>query len=78
MRHLVTLFDLSTAEINRIFAIADDLKAKFNQGVREPILPGRVLGLLFEKPSLRTRVSFDGASVKRQPTSRACCRSMSM
>ena len=59
MRHLVTLFDLSTAEINRIFAIADDLKAKYNQGEREPILPGRVLGLLFEKPSLRTRVSFE-------------------
>ncbi len=59
MRHLITLFDLTTAEINRIFAIADDLKAKLKQGVREPILPGRVLGLLFEKPSLRTRVSFE-------------------
>lgn len=59
MRHLITLFDLTTAEINRIFAIADDLKAKYKQGLREPILPGRVLGLLFEKPSLRTRVSFE-------------------
>ena len=59
MRHLVTLFDLTAAEINRIFAIADDLKAKLKEGIREPILPGRVLGLLFEKPSLRTRVSFE-------------------
>jgi len=59
MRHLITLFDLTTAEINRIFAIADDLKAKYQQGLREPVLPGRVLGLLFEKPSLRTRVSFE-------------------
>jgi ornithine carbamoyltransferase len=61
MRHLLTLFDLSTDEIQRIFAIADDLKAKWKKGVREPLLPGRVLGLLFEKPSLRTRVSFETA-----------------
>ncbi len=61
MRHLLTLFDLSTDEIQRIFAIADDLKSKWKQGVREPLLPGRVLGLLFEKPSLRTRVSFETA-----------------
>lgn len=59
MRHLITLFDLSTAEINRIFAIAEDLKDKFARHIREPLLPGRVLGLLFEKPSLRTRVSFE-------------------
>lgn len=61
MRHLLTLFDLSTDEINNIFAIADDLKGKWAAGVREPLLPGRVLGLLFEKPSLRTRVSFETA-----------------
>jgi ornithine carbamoyltransferase len=59
MRHLFTLDDLSTAEIERIFAITQDLKAKFEQGVREPLLPGRVMALLFEKPSLRTRVSFE-------------------
>jgi ornithine carbamoyltransferase len=61
MRHLLSLFDLSTDEIERIFAIADELKAKWKKGVREPLLPGRVLGLLFEKPSLRTRVSFETA-----------------
>ncbi|MCA9270459.1 MAG: ornithine carbamoyltransferase, partial [Planctomycetales bacterium] len=61
MRHLITLFDLTTAEIQRIFAIAEDLKAKYHQGLREALLPGRVLGLLFEKPSLRTRVSFETA-----------------
>ena len=59
MRHLVTLFDLTAAEIQRIFTIADDLKTKLQQNIREPIWPGRVLGLLFEKPSLRTRVSFE-------------------
>src|SRR3990172_1528872 len=59
MRHLVTLADLSATEIARIFAITEDLKSKFAQGLREPLLPGRMLALLFEKPSLRTRVSFE-------------------
>jgi ornithine carbamoyltransferase len=59
MRHLVTVTDLTAAEIDRIFAIAADLKAKYNEGLREPLLPGRVMALLFEKPSLRTRVSFE-------------------
>lgn len=59
MRHLFSINDLSSAEIERIFAITQDLKSKFEQGVREPLLPGRVMALLFEKPSLRTRVSFE-------------------
>jgi ornithine carbamoyltransferase len=59
MRHLVTVTDLKSSEIDRIFAITEDLKAKFAQGLREPLLPGRVMALLFEKPSLRTRVSFE-------------------
>ena len=59
MRHLLTLADVSAAEIQRIFSITEDLKTKFAQGLREPLLPGRVLALLFEKQSLRTRVSFE-------------------
>lgn len=58
MRHLLTVADLTTEEIQRIFSISDDLKAKYRAGVREPLLPGRVMALVFEKPSLRTRVSF--------------------
>jgi ornithine carbamoyltransferase len=61
MRHLLTLADLTTVEIERIFSISEDLKAKFTSGLREPLLPGRVMALLFEKPSLRTRVSFEAA-----------------
>jgi ornithine carbamoyltransferase len=61
MRHLISLADLSTAEIERIFAISEDLKAKVEMGLREALLPGRVMALLFEKPSLRTRVSFEAA-----------------
>lgn len=59
MRHLVTLSDLSSSEIETVLAIATDLKEKFQRGVREPLLPGRVMALLFEKQSLRTRVSFE-------------------
>lgn len=59
MRHLFTLHDLTSAEIEQIFAITEDLKTKFERGVREPLLPGRVMALLFQKPSLRTRVSFE-------------------
>jgi ornithine carbamoyltransferase len=61
MRHLLTLADLSSAEIERIFSITEDLKTKFDKGLREPLLPGRVMALVFEKPSLRTRVSFEAA-----------------
>jgi ornithine carbamoyltransferase len=59
VRHVLTLFELSTDEIKRIFALSADLKANLARGVREQILPGRVLAMLFEKQSLRTRVSFE-------------------
>lgn len=59
MRHLITLDDVTGPEIETIFALTADLKSKFLAGVREPLLPGRVLALLFEKQSLRTRVSFE-------------------
>jgi len=61
MRHLLAMADLTAAEIERIFSISEDLKAKFQEGIREPLLPGRVMALLFEKKSLRTRVSFEVA-----------------
>src|SRR5687768_18513996 len=61
MRHILTLLELTTGEIKRIFALTKELKDKFLEGFREPILPGRVQALLFEKPSLRTRVSFEAA-----------------
>lgn len=59
MKSVLTLFDLSSDDINAIFDRSADLKTKLEQGIREPILTGRVAGLLFEKPSLRTRVSFE-------------------
>ena len=61
MRHFITLLDITPSEMEQIFAIAEDLKDKFQKGVREPLFPGRVLALIFEKQSLRTRVSFESA-----------------
>jgi ornithine carbamoyltransferase len=61
MRHVLTLLELTTDEIRRIFTLTKDLKDKYLEGFREPILPGRVQALLFEKPSLRTRVSLEAA-----------------
>jgi ornithine carbamoyltransferase len=61
MRHLIEVKGLTPAQIERIFSLTQDLKAKFDAGVREALLPGRVMALLFEKPSLRTRVSFQAA-----------------
>ncbi len=63
MKHLLTMSDVTPAEIERIFAITADLKAKYESGLREPLLPGRVMALLFEKPSLRTRVSFEAGMI---------------
>lgn len=61
MRHVIVPEDLSAAEIEAVFAVSRDLETKFAAGQRDALLPGRVLGLIFEKPSLRTRVSFEAA-----------------
>ncbi|MFH1923388.1 MAG: ornithine carbamoyltransferase [Planctomycetota bacterium] len=62
-RHLITLGNLTSVEIERIFSITEDLKIKFLKGLREPLLPGRAMAMLFEKPSLRTRVSFEAGMI---------------
>lgn len=64
MRHLRTLFDVTPGDVRQILATAALLKDRLHQGQRSPILAGHVLGLLFEKPSLRTRVSFESGMVQ--------------
>jgi ornithine carbamoyltransferase len=61
MRHFLDLLDLSREDIWGLLTEAARLKAASNRGIRKPILLGRVLGMVFEKPSLRTRVSFQTA-----------------
>src|SRR5947209_12092190 len=61
VRHFVDLFDLGTDDARALLKRASDLKREHAAGVRATYLPGRTLGLIFEKPSLRTRVSFESA-----------------
>jgi ornithine carbamoyltransferase len=59
MKHLICLADLSPDEIWRILYTSRDLKEEWKGGGNKPILGGKSLAMIFEKPSLRTRVSFD-------------------
>ncbi len=59
MRHFITLDDVSNVELNRIFELVVQIKADYKNGVRKPLLANRSIGMIFEKPSLRTRVSFE-------------------
>src|SRR5579875_2932120 len=61
MRHFLSLIDLTTEELTYLLEEAARLKADAQRGIRPPLLAGRVLGLIFEKPSLRTRASFEAA-----------------
>ena len=61
MRHFLDLLDLSGPELAHLLERTAELKAAHQAGDRTPRLLGRVLGLVFEKPSLRTRVSFQTA-----------------
>jgi ornithine carbamoyltransferase len=59
MKHLRTLFDLSINEFHDVLATASSLKAQLQSGVRADLLKNHSLALIFEKASLRTRVSFE-------------------
>jgi ornithine carbamoyltransferase len=60
-RDLLSAADLTAAEIERVFATATTLKTEFRDARRHavPPLPGRTIAMLFQKPSLRTRVTFE-------------------
>jgi ornithine carbamoyltransferase len=59
VRHLVYSGDLTREHVLRLFALAADLKQRWKAGRRDTPLAGRSLALIFEKPSLRTRVTFE-------------------
>src|ERR671928_908739 len=59
MRHLVSAGDLSREQVLALFELAADLKQRWKAGHRDAPLGGRSIALIFEKPSLRTRVTFE-------------------
>ena len=59
MKHLLKLGDLTANEILEILNLADQLKYERKNGIAHPLLAGKTLGMIFQKSSTRTRVSFE-------------------
>lgn len=59
MKHLLKMLDLTSEEINDILNLADQLKYEQKHGIAHKHLEGKTLGMIFEKSSTRTRVSFE-------------------
>ncbi len=59
MKHLLKLSDLSEQEITSLLALADQLKYEKKNGIPHRLLEGKSLGMIFQKSSTRTRVSFE-------------------
>lgn len=58
-RHFLTLLDLNPSELNSVIARAIELKKQVHNGTSTDIFKNKVLGMIFEKSSTRTRVSFE-------------------
>ncbi|HLF72869.1 MAG TPA: ornithine carbamoyltransferase [Anaerolineales bacterium] len=61
MEHFLAISDLSSGEVQELLDLAIKLKEEYFKKGNPPYFRGKVLGMIFQKPSLRTRVSFDMA-----------------
>ena len=61
LQHFLSLADPTPEELYHLLDLAKQLKEEWRSGGNRPLLQGKVLGMIFQKPSLRTRVSFDMA-----------------
>jgi len=61
MKNFLAISDISSAEVQDLLDLAIKLKKEHFAGGNAPLFKGKVLGMIFQKPSLRTRVSFDMA-----------------
>jgi ornithine carbamoyltransferase len=59
-----SLLDLEKNEFHTLFDLAFELKQDHHKGIRKPVLAGKSLGLVFEKPSTRTRLSLEAATLQ--------------
>jgi len=64
MKHFLSVADLTPHELHGLIDLAVALKAEWKKGGNPPYLRGKTLGMIFQKPSLRTRVSFDMAMLQ--------------
>ncbi len=64
MKHLTSLLDWTPDEVKALLDLSRKLKQDAAAGIRQPLLDGYVLVQIFEKPSLRTRVSFEAAMIQ--------------
>ena len=74
-KDLISIADFSRREICDFFNLAAELKEKQKKGIEHNLLAGKILAMIFEKPSLRTRVTFEagmfqlgGAAIYLSPT----------
>jgi ornithine carbamoyltransferase len=58
-KDILSISDLSTKEIRTVLMLASKLKHEQKRGKARPLLRGKMLGMIFQKPSTRTRVSFE-------------------
>ncbi|MBN1141540.1 MAG: ornithine carbamoyltransferase [Deltaproteobacteria bacterium] len=63
-KDFISIADWSREELDAVFALSAELKAKQKRGEPHPRLQGKTLGLIFEKSSTRTRVSFEVGMVQ--------------
>ncbi len=61
MKHILSVVDLSADDLERIIAASATMKERYRKNINEELFRGKTLGMYFEKPSLRTRVSLECA-----------------
>ena len=64
MKHLLKLGDLTPDEVFSILNLADQLKYERKNHIEHPLLKGKKLGMIFQKSSTRTRVSFEAGMIE--------------
>ncbi|MBU1169499.1 MAG: ornithine carbamoyltransferase [Proteobacteria bacterium] len=63
-KDLLSLFDLETDDFDYLFNRAIELKKRHKQGIFDQSLAGKSVGMIFDKPSTRTRISFEAATIQ--------------
>ncbi len=63
-KDLLTLAALDKSDIERLLERAGEIKSRYKQGIKDQLMTGRSLGLVFDKHSTRTRLSFEAAAIQ--------------